>query len=288
MLNKQVKSQIPLFIYDLDIYKSYNRSEYLSTKHSSYFLIYEELFRRFVGKKFTFVEIGILNGGSLFMWRDYFGKQARIIGIDLNPFAKRWEKEGFEVYIGDQSSPKFWNDFFKSVGNADVILDDGGHTNEQQVITTVNCIPYINDGGLLVVEDTHTSYMTQFGNPSKHSFINYTKFLIDDINSRFPIFPAFQNTFRNEVYSIRIFQSVVCFEIDKNKCFISSRTTNKGKDLCAEDFRHKGYAANRATALQIGFLRKIRVLSKIYRFIISIVNHIDFKLKSKKLSNFFR
>ena len=36
------------------------------------------------------------------MWRDYFGKDARIIGIDLNPEAKKWEKHGFEIFIGNQ------------------------------------------------------------------------------------------------------------------------------------------------------------------------------------------
>ena len=58
-------------------------------------------------KKITFVEIGIGNGGSLFMWKKFFGKKARIIGIELNPDAKKLEKFGFEIFIGDQSDPFF-------------------------------------------------------------------------------------------------------------------------------------------------------------------------------------
>ena len=63
-------------------------------------------------KKITFVEVGVFGGGSLFMWINFFGKQARIIGIELNPEAKKWEKDGFEIFIGDQSDPDFWTDFW--------------------------------------------------------------------------------------------------------------------------------------------------------------------------------
>ena len=75
--------------------------------------------------------MGVLNGGSLFMWRQYLGSQARIIGIDFNSLAKHWEKDGFKIYIGSQSNPEFWTNFYKSVGMIGVLLDDGGHTNEQ-------------------------------------------------------------------------------------------------------------------------------------------------------------
>ena len=44
-------------------YKAYLKSPYLSTKHSTYFKVYDELFRRYKDKKITFVEIGILGGG---------------------------------------------------------------------------------------------------------------------------------------------------------------------------------------------------------------------------------
>ena len=67
----------------------------------------------------------------------------------------------------------FWSKLFDQVGKVDLIIDDGGHTNAQQVITAVNCIPNINDGGMLITEDVHSSYLRRFGNPSKYSFINF-------------------------------------------------------------------------------------------------------------------
>ncbi|MEC8285532.1 MAG: class I SAM-dependent methyltransferase, partial [SAR324 cluster bacterium] len=136
-------------------YQSFQKSPYKSTKHTTYFDIYDDLFSKYRGEKITFVEIGVLGGGSLFMWRDFFGEEARIIGIDLNPSAKKWEKDGFEIFIGSQSDTNFWNNFTSQVKGIDIVLDDGGHTYEQQIITAESLLPFINDGGLLVVEDTH-------------------------------------------------------------------------------------------------------------------------------------
>ena len=155
-------------------YKSYIRSPYYSIKHTTYFDVYDELFFSYRNKKITFVEIGVYGGGSLFMWRNFFGPKARIIGIDLDPNAKKWEKFGFEIFIGNQSSHSFWNKVKKKIGKIDIALDDGGHTYEQQIVTTECLLDQIKNGGLLVVEDTHTSYMNNFG-PKKYSFVEYTK-----------------------------------------------------------------------------------------------------------------
>ena len=69
----------------------------------------------------------------------------------------------------------FWEGFFDKVGKIDILLDDGGHQNRQQIITLSEAINNINDDGTIVIEDTHTRYFRKFGNPSRHSFINYSK-----------------------------------------------------------------------------------------------------------------
>ena len=168
-------------------YKSFIKSKYLSLKYKNYFFIYDKLFDEYRNKNITFVEIGVFSGGSLFMWKNFFGKRAKIIGIDLNPDSKKFEKYGFKIFIGDQSKESFWKTFFQKVGKVDLVLDDGGHTNYQQIITTNCCVPNIKDNGMLVVEDVHTSFIKKkWYNPSKHSYINYCKKLIEDINSRYP------------------------------------------------------------------------------------------------------
>lgn len=224
----------------LEIYESYMRSPYLSVKHSSYFQVYSELLEPFRNRPITFVEVGVLNGGSLFMWRDFLGPSARIIGVDLNPGAKRWEADGFEIHIGSQSDPEFWASLFRAVGPVDVVLDDGGHTFEQQIVTTHSCIPHIRDGGLMIIEDTHTSYFRDFGFPSRYSFIEWAKRLVDNVNSRFPSVKASKLPYKESVYSVTFYESIVCLRIDRTRCFESAPTSNQGKSLEAQDFRHHG------------------------------------------------
>ena len=64
------------------------------------------------------------------------------------------------------------------------MLDDSGHTYSQQIISADYLIPYIKDGGLILVEDTHTSYCVGFGD-IRFSFIEYVKEKIDKIKLRF-------------------------------------------------------------------------------------------------------
>ncbi len=232
---------------DSRLFSIFQQTKYLSVKFSSYFQVYEELFAKHVGKPMTFVEIGVLHGGSLNMWREYFGPQARIIGVDLNPGAKKWEKEGFEIFIGDQGDPEFWSAFFAQVGNIDILLDDGGHTNVHQVVTVSSAIDHVNDGGLVLIEDVNTSYMSRFDNPSRYSFINFAKAAIDAINSRMSELKPIDNSFRKRAYSIAFYESMVAFHIDTRKTFVSEIVTNAGQETGAQDMRVLGGATSLET-----------------------------------------
>ena len=276
-------NQIEPRLQDLEIYKSYLASPYLSLKHSAYFQVYEELLSKYRNKKITFVEVGVLNGGSLFMWRDFFGPEARIIGVDFNPLAKRWEEDGFEIFIGSQSSPDFWRDFFSSIGMVDVLLDDGGHTNEQQIVPTHQSIPFIKDGGLLIVEDVHASYYKDFGNPSKYSFINYAKLFIDGINARFPGVEVVKNMFRDAVYSAHFYDSIVAFSVDRRKCFVSSWTSNEGQTFEAEDYRHHDSLARKTNQALIGAFKKVGIKFSMGKFL----KLIEGPVVKARLKNYF-
>ena len=178
----------------------------------------------------------MLHGGSLFMWREFFGPKARIIGIDLNPRAKKWEEEGFEIHIGDQSNPSFWRKLTSEIGPIDIFLDDGGHTYTQQIITAECVLDSISDGGMLVVEDTHTSYMEGFGDQN-FSFIKYVKLWIDKINSRFSSFNTDQNS--GKIWSVEIFDSIVAFNVSKEASGLKSEPIwNRENTQYDGDFRH--------------------------------------------------
>ena len=216
-------------------YKAFAKSKFKSIKHSTYFEVYDELFSKYRNKKITFVEIGILGGGSLFMWRNFFGPKARIIGIDLNPTAKKWTKYGFEIFIGDQSDTNFWRIFKKKVGKIDIILDDGGHRYIDQITSIESILSNIKHNGLIVVEDTHTSYMDGFGD-KKYSLINYIKKKIDKINHKSHKLKNINS--KDNIWSIKIYESIIAiFVKNKQKQTMSSPITNNGIDDNAKDFR---------------------------------------------------
>lgn len=249
-------------------FKSFKNSKFYCSKHKNYFQIYDDLFSAYRNKKITFIDIGVFSGGSLFMWKEFFGKKARIIGVELNPVAKKFEKYGFEIFIGDQSNSEFWKKFFKKVGKVDIVLDDGGHTNYQQIKTTNSCIPYINDGGLMVVEDTHASYIKKkFYNPSKYSFINYNKKLIDDINYRFPGLNNFNYSLNKFVYSIQNFESIVAFKINRRLCKKNQPIDNKKQNIEPIEFRAK--LNEKSTLYKV---KKILNIKSNFTFISFIIN----------------
>lgn len=253
-----------------------------SIKWKKYFSVYEELFQKYKGKKITFIEIGILDGGSLEIWKNYFGPKAKIIGIDKNYKCKNFENENFKIYIGSQSDPFFWNKFYNEIGKVDIILDDGGHTNDQQITSLVKSLKNINDGGLYVVEDTHTSYQKHFGNPYKYSFINFAKKCIDDLNYNFPNFEQFRYTINNIVYSAIFYESIVAFKIDRKLCKKNYKIENNGyksnfSDVALDErffkFRKK-----------FRFLYKFKITSKIERLFIKIFH----RKKARLLKKYFR
>lgn len=217
---------------------AFKKSPEYSVKWDNYFSIYSELFEKYVGSEIIFIEVGVLHGGSLFMWQEYFGPKARIIGIDLNPEALKWEKFGFQIFIGDQADSKFWRSFWETIGTADVLLDDGGHTNLQQRQTIVNSLASIRDGGMIVIEDTHTSYQKDFGNPSSKSGVSFAKTLVDCIAVRNPELDKDEVPQTKRISSIRFFESLFVIYIDSGAGRLNQVITNQRKKSAAEDFRY--------------------------------------------------
>lgn len=269
-------------------YKSYTLSKFQSIKHSTYFHVYDSLFSSWQGRDVIFVEVGIFGGGSLFMWRDFFGPKARIIGIDLNPAAKKYEKDGFEIFIGNQSDPRFWEDFYSKVGNIDILLDDGGHTYEQQILTVQSSLSNISDGGLLVVEDTHTSYQRGFGSKI-FSFMQFAHKMTDKINMRHHEFQG--KIAEHRVWSIRFFESFVVFDINKEALAQKSEvTSNNGYSDGALDYRYADKnISNLFQSIGISLVKKFSILKKfkLVRWSYSLVMH-AYNLNLIRLCKLFR
>ena len=262
------------FIYSLQIMKklknSFKSSPKYSIKWSNYFDIYENLFKNHINKKITFVEIGIGSGGSLFMWKKYFGRKARIIGIELNPEAKKLEKFGFEIFIGDQSDPNFWKKFYKKIGKIDILLDDGGHKNIQQITSFMESINNIKPNGIIIVEDTHTSFMKKkgFKNPSNYSFINFCNYVIENLHRRNPMTAKNLTSISKKIESISFFDSIVSIKFAATYNLKKTRLLENNFKLrdYFDDYRHKGSFLKTLNKFENSF-GKINEKSFVYKFI---------------------
>jgi len=165
---------------------SANRAAGVLDKWVHYFPIYTRHLEQYRGRDIVVLEVGVYRGGGLEMWARYLGPQARMVGLDIDEDAVRAVRGRFPVVLGDQADPEVLRKINDEHGPFDVIIDDGGHTMEQQIATIETLFPLLNDGGVYIVEDTHTSYWASFGGGlhESGSFVEWTKPRVDDLHSR--------------------------------------------------------------------------------------------------------
>lgn len=179
---RDIKDKYPETGDLLDIYVA-NRGEIVHKWHH-YLHIYERYFSRYRGTKVKFLEIGVSKGGSLQLWRKYFGDNATIFGIDIDKACRQYDGQAGQVRIGSQADPAFLKDVITEMGGVDVVLDDGSHQMEHVRISLESLFSEVSDGGIYMIEDLHTSYWRNFGGgyASKRNFFNYVSELTSDMH----------------------------------------------------------------------------------------------------------
>jgi hypothetical protein len=200
---------------DLEKYFSENTGR-LIHKWKHYFEIYDRHFSRFRGTDVHVVEFGVSQGGSLQMWKQYFGPKAKIFGIDINPYCKELEEEQIEIFIGDQEDRGFLKTLAEKIPRIDILIDDGGHTMSQQINTYEQLFRYIDKNGVYLCEDLHTSYWPDWdgGYKKRGTFIEYSKNFIDFINAWHSVQPSRLNVteFTKSVHSLHYYDSILVIE----------------------------------------------------------------------------
>ena len=125
-------------------------------KWRHYFDLYERHFSRFRGQsEIHLLEIGIYSGGSLGMWREVFGPSCHVHGVAIEPACRTYAREGVSIHIGDQGDRAFWTRLRRELPPLDIVIDDGGHLPEQQIVTLEEALPLLKPGGVYVCEDIH-------------------------------------------------------------------------------------------------------------------------------------
>lgn len=123
---------------------------------------YEKQFAAYRDKPIKLMEIGFRHGASLALWSKYFNKGS-ILGADNFsdtsvrenlPIVEAWIKQSnIQISIGDAYSRSFAE---KLTDHFDIIIDDGPHTLETQLIALELYLPKLKPDGVFVVEDILT------------------------------------------------------------------------------------------------------------------------------------
>lgn len=154
---------------------------------------YERLFSPFRDKAMAVIEIGIgghnehgKGGESLLIWRDYF-KNAQVYGIDIND--KSFMDAGrVKTFCGSQVDLPFLDSVVEETGAPYLVVDDGSHFVEHQLVSFKHLFPKLAPGGIYVVEDVQSSYLRPYGGDptlsSDDTAVAYFRRHLDQVNSR--------------------------------------------------------------------------------------------------------
>ncbi len=157
-----------------------------SDKWSSYLTEYDRVFDKYRNKPVNLLEIGVQNGGSLEIWAKYFRHANKIVGCDINPKCADliFDVPCISVVVGDANTDMVQNKILNRSPNFDLIIDDGSHLSSDILKSFSRYFPFLNDGGIFVVEDLHTSYWQEFegGLFDPFSAMAFFKRLADVVN----------------------------------------------------------------------------------------------------------
>ena len=128
--------------------------------HAHYLRNYEEYFAPLAGRDIRLLELGVLKGGSLLLWRDYF-ERGLVVGLDLNPAEIDDPTGRIRLYRGGQQDKALLDRVARECApeGFDVIIDDCSHVGELTRVSFWHLFEHhLKPGGLYVIEDWGTGY----------------------------------------------------------------------------------------------------------------------------------
>ena len=148
--------------YDTD--KSSQRYNVSNIRHCHpYTIFYDGLFKHKKNEKLNISELGILQGGSLLMWKEYF-TNSNIYGFDyetrfINHFKQTFNNDRIHLYNIDVSNKDSIVKVYRELNILyDIIIEDTTHQFEDQIRVIENTYQYLKPGGILIIEDIFKSY----------------------------------------------------------------------------------------------------------------------------------
>jgi hypothetical protein len=162
-------------------------------KWTHYFEIYESVFGSRRAEPLRILEIGVLGGSSLRLWRQYFAHpETVIVGIDIQPGCQMFDApaDGICVRIGSQADGAFLKSVAQEFGPFDLVIDDGSH-HSSHMIASFNYLfaEGLKTSGIYFVEDLHANYWPEWRD-SRKSFLDVCKELLEHMHAHYQNAPA--------------------------------------------------------------------------------------------------
>jgi hypothetical protein len=168
-----------------------NQGKHLS-KWTWYIPAYERHFSKLKNQSNTFLEIGVWRGGSLELWRNYFGPLTKVVGIDIDSNCAHLTTQGTSIRIGSQSDTTFLQSIVDEFGVPDIILDDGSHQTSDIIASFDFFYPLMPKNGVYMIEDVHANRDTA----EQSVVLNH----------------ILQNQGWNNTFAISLYDSMICIE----------------------------------------------------------------------------
>lgn len=126
------------------------------------------------------LEIGVQRGASIRMWEEYF-PNAQVFGLDIQETALNVTGERITIRLVDQSDATALEAFAQEFGPFDLIVEDGSHIWSHQITSLQTLLKHVSPGGRYIVEDLHTSFSPEFGQPGGVTGIQYVMSCCDKV-----------------------------------------------------------------------------------------------------------
>ena len=134
-------------------------------KHTDHHYVqdfYDPAFASFKDSPISVLEIGVWNGESMKLWSDFFKKASHIVGIDIFTRTSIEQVQqnltGFNTELHRLNSIQCTDEELVQFqiqypDGFNIIIDDGDHSAEAQLITFSRFSKLVKEGGIYIIED---------------------------------------------------------------------------------------------------------------------------------------
>jgi hypothetical protein len=227
--------------------------------------VYPWFLSHFKESPINLLEIGVADSESIELWKNYF-KNVNLFVIDILPI--EINDKNVKVFQIDQSKENELINFAKNVNaKFDIIIDDGSHVPEHQLLTLKNLWNNLKDGGVYIIEDIETSYWGKssiYGykfNSNKVNTVNILQNIIYYVNKKF-LLPSCKKKNNNILYH-EMFNTVETITYGHNCIILVKKDLNSFSKFYNDEYIRKEHINDRSLYRLLKF--KLKYFINLFR-----------------------